>query len=99
MDRAEAIRILQGLQPRLEARGVAHAYLFGSIARDQGHLRSDIDILIAPLQGRRFDLFDLGAVQSILEDAFYGRRVDVVVEPIRRFEIRDAVTRDRVHAF
>lgn len=99
MDRNRALRTLQGVRGTLEARGVEHVALFGSVARGQGRPSSDIDVLITPRPGRRFDLFELGAIQSILEDAFRGRRVDVVVEPVRRTEVREAIARDRVHAF
>lgn len=99
MDRDRALRILKGVQFTLEQRGVKHAALFGSIARGQGQAWSDIDVLVTPQPGRRLNLFELGAIQSILEDAFRGRRVDIVVEPVQRAEVREAINRDRVHAF
>ncbi|MCL4716726.1 MAG: nucleotidyltransferase domain-containing protein [Hyphomonadaceae bacterium] len=99
MDRTTALRILRELQSSLHARGVEHAALFGSVARGQNRPLSDIDVLITPKPGRKLDLFDLGAIQSILESGFEGRRVDVLVEPIRQTEIREAAREDRVHAF
>jgi len=99
MNRARAIEILRSLRPRLEARGIVRAGIFGSVGRDAASTRSDIDIVVTPEKGRRFDLIDLGGVQSLLEEGFAGMDVDVVVEPIRRPELRAAIERDRVDAF
>mgnify|MGYP002622783979 CR=1 FL=1 len=99
MDRTQALRILKDARAGLQARGVRHAALFGSLARGQSHAWSDIDVLVTPEPGRRFDLFDLGAIQSLLDDAFRGYRVDVVFEPIRSHELKDTISRDSVHAF
>jgi predicted nucleotidyltransferase len=78
---------------------VQHVALVGSLARGQSRASSDIDVLITPQEDRKLSLFDLGAVQTLLESSFPGRRVDVLVAPIRRPDIREAVTRDSVHAF
>ncbi len=99
MRRSQALLILQGIRGRLEARGVQHVALFGSVARDQGGALSDVEVLITPHHGRLLNLFDLGAIQSILEEAFYGRRVDVVVAPVRQEGMRQAINRDQVNAF
>ena len=94
-----ALAVLQRLRPTLEARVVAHAWLFGSVAREQASHMSDVDVLITPHHGRRLGLLDLGAIQSILEGGFAGLHVDVVVEPVGRSEMQEAIARDRVHAF
>jgi predicted nucleotidyltransferase len=99
MNRVQALQVLQSIRGGLEARGVQHVALFGSVARDQGNAFSDIDVLIIPHHGRVLNLFDLGAIQTMLEDAFYGRKVDVVVAPVRRDDMRQAISRDQVHAF
>jgi uncharacterized protein len=99
MDRARAIEILRMLRPRLEARGIARAGLFGSVGRDAAGASSDIDVVVTPADGRRLDLIDLGGVQTVLEQGFAGMDVDIVVEPIRRPELKAAVERDRVDAF
>jgi len=98
MNRDHALAILRRLRAPLEARGIAHAALFGSVARGQGLARSDVDIVITPVAGRRLDLFDLGGVQTLLDEGF-GRDVDVIVEPVRKPELRRAIARDRADAF
>ncbi len=99
MNLARAIEVLHTLRPRLEARGIAHAGVFRSIGRDTAGTSSDVDVVVTPAADRRLDLVDFGGVQTILDEAFGGVEVDVVVEPIRRPELRDAVQRDRVDAF
>jgi len=98
MNREQALAILCRLRSSLEARGIAHAALFGSLARNDGGPRSDIDVVLTPEKGRRLDLFDLGGVQTVLEEGF-GIEVDVVVEPVRKPELRKAIERDRADAF
>lgn len=98
MNLDEAITILRRLREALEARGVAHASLFGSIARNRGRPHSDVDVLIVPIAGRHLDLFDLGGIQAVLDEGF-GCDVDLVVEPIRKLELRQAIAQDRADAF
>jgi len=98
MIRDHALAILRRLRASLEVRGIAHAALFGSVARGQGLAGSDVDIVVTPAAGRRLDLFDLGGGQSLLDEGF-GRDVDVIVEPVRKPELRRAVARDRADAF
>jgi len=99
MNRARAIELLRTLRPGLESRGIARAGIFGSVGRDMAGTRSDIDVVVTPVKDRRLDLFDLGGIQTLLEQAFFGMEVDLVVEPIRRPELKVAVERDRVDAF
>jgi hypothetical protein len=42
---------------------------------------------------------DLGGVQTLLEENFAGRGIDVVVEPVAPQPLRAAIERDRVNAF
>jgi uncharacterized protein len=99
MNRARAIEVLQLLRPQLEARGITRAGIFGSVGRDAADTRSDIDVVVTLAEDRRLDLFDLGGIQTLLEEGFTGMEVDIVVEPIRQPGLRAAVERDRVDAF
>jgi len=99
---AELSRTLEGLRrigPQLGARGVEHAGVFGSVARGEAGVDSDIDVVVTPADGYRFDLVGLGAIQELLELTFPGRRVDLVAEPVVRPELQDALRRDRINAF
>ena len=68
------------------------------MARNQSVSQSDVDVVIIPAPGRHLDLFDLGGIQTVLDEGF-GRDVDVIVEPVRQTELRQAIARDRADAF
>jgi predicted nucleotidyltransferase len=99
MERDRVIAALQRLRAALEARGIARIGVFGSVARGEQDAASDIDLIVTPAPGVRLDLIDLGGVQTMLEDAFAGRAVDLVIEPIKRDDLQRAVERDRLYAF
>jgi uncharacterized protein len=99
MNRRDAIDILKKLREQLEARGVAHVGIFGSVAREQATTASDVDIVVTPSAGKHMDLIDLGGIQAILDESFGGCDVDVVVEPVRKADLQSSIERDRVAAF
>lgn len=59
----------------LRARGIKRASIFGSYARQEQHIGSDIDLLIEPPP--HTTLFDLARLQNALEDAL-GYAFDLV---------------------
>ena len=99
MDRWSASTILKSVQPQLAARGVAHAALFGSVARNEARAVSDIDVLLTPATGAALRMFDLGDIQSILEEAFAGLRVDIVIAPVKKPALRQSIEKDAAHVF
>ena len=99
MNREAALSVLKTIQPTLQARGVAHAILFGSVARGSATAASDIDVMLTPAPGVNLDLFDLGALQTLLEEAFPGHGVDIVLAPVRKASLRQAIGRDCAHVF
>ena len=70
--------------------GVTRLALFGSVARGQAAVDSDIDVLIrlAP-ENRTFD--DFMDVKLLMEDLFPGVKVDVVLEDSLKPAIRDRI--------
>ena len=98
MKRDQALTILRQLRAPLEARGIVHAAIFGSVARGDESEVSDVDVIVTPAIGVRLDLIDLGGVQTLLDEQF-GIDVDVVVEPVKKPELRQAIQRDRADAF
>jgi predicted nucleotidyltransferase len=97
MNRDLALEILRRVRSALEARGIRHAGVFGSVARNEAAPTSDVDVVVTP--GRRMDVIDLGGVQTLLERAFDGFAVDVVVAPVRKPDLAKAIERDKADAF
>jgi len=70
MKRDEVISRLKDAEPALRARGVAALFLYGSHARDEARLDSDIDILVefSPRTGHALESYM--APFHLLEDTF-----------------------------
>lgn len=77
MRRAAAIACLQAQRETLEALGVTRLMLFGSVARDEAHALSDVDIVVDTADGRAPGLFALARVANALE-ATLARTVTVI---------------------
>ena len=74
--------------------GVVDIALFGSTARDDARVDSDIDILVSfegPATSERYF-----GVQFLLEDLL-GRPVDLVTDKALRPELRPCIEREAVH--
>lgn len=54
MRREDVIARLKKAEPALRARGVGALYLFGSVARDESHSDSDVDVFVDPDSDERF---------------------------------------------
>ena len=94
MNRSRALELLTQSKPTLTARyGVTRLALFGSTARNDARVDSDIDILIAfdgPATSERYF-----GVQFYLEDLF-GCKIDLVTEKALRVELRTFIEKEAV---
>jgi hypothetical protein len=100
MKRDQALAALRRVEPALRELGVSEAALFGSTARGDGGVASDIDIAVKPAAGRPFEPLTLLSIHGVLGDAFgHGTPIDVVVLPARNASLGAAIERDRVLAF
>lgn len=77
MRRDEALAKLRGMENALRRQGVAHLFLFGSVARDEAVGGSDVDVAFDVAPGAKFDAFDQGRICLDISDAL-GRSVDLV---------------------
>lgn len=98
MDKQQAIAILQARQADLRRMGVEHIALFGSVARDEQHERSDIDLAVRLDRTQRIGLLRLIEIELQLA-AMLGADVDVVTEPVSRPRLQSEIDRDRVRVF
>jgi hypothetical protein len=98
MNGSEAIETLRKSQRALRERGVLHAALFGSMARGDNHVGSDIDILIEIDPEVRMTVSDYVSLKEYIADLFDGA-VDVVNRDALKSYIRPAATADAIYAF
>jgi len=95
MNRSQTLEVLARAKPELARRyGVARLALFGSTARDEARLNSDVDIVVAfdgPATSNRYF-----GVQFYLEDVL-GCPVDLVTEKALRPELRPFIEKEAVN--
>ena len=90
--------MLRAHQAELHRRGVRHAALFGSIARDEGKRTSDIDILIELDPQAPIGLFEYVGITQYLADLF-PVRIDVANRSSLKPLVRPTIERDAIYAF
>jgi len=76
MKRTEAVSKLQRYADAIRSMGATSLYLFGSMARDEAHDTSDLDLFFDYDPSSRFNAFDLVGIKQFLEDEL-GLAVDV----------------------
>jgi uncharacterized protein len=98
MTRDQVIATLRAHEPKLRGRGVLHAGLFGSVARDEATPGSDIDILIELAPDAPVGVFEYVGIVQYLGDLF-PNRVDVANRSSLKPLVRPSIERDVVYAF
>jgi uncharacterized protein len=98
MDRQDIIARLRENEAELRARGVIHAALFGSRARDDARPDSDTDIMIDIDPMAHVTLFDYVGLKEYIASLFDGP-VDVVNRAGLKPYVRPAATTDAIYAF
>ncbi len=94
----DIIKRLKGCEAELRAQGVAHAALFGSMARGEQRPDSDIDIMIEIAPDVRMGVFEYVGIINYLEDLF-PVRVDVANRSQLKPFVRPSAERDAIYAF
>lgn len=97
-DLAEVLRRLRAQRRELRRRGVRAVFVFGSVARGEATLASDIDLAVAFAPGTRVSLVSLGSLKAWLEDLL-GWPVDLGERAALRPEARAAFDREAVRVF
>ena len=96
--REELLKELAALRPVLEQGGVKHLMLFGSRARRDNRLDSDVDVLIEVDRSRKFSLLDMAIVYGRIFDAV-GLESSVVVRDDAPDDFVQRVLGDAVPVF
>ena len=98
MKRQNVIDTLKAHEADLRARGVRHAALFGSIAREAAGPESDIDIMIDLEPGVIGDIYSYVGLKTFIAGLF-PMRVDVVNRKALKPYLRPAAEAESVDAF
>lgn len=98
MSRDEIITILRRHEAELHKLGVAHLSLFGSAARGDGGVNSDIDLLATFDAKRNLSLLDVLEIEHHLVQTL-GCEVDLVEESALKPHVRERASKDAVRAF
>ena len=82
----------------MRSAGIRRLSLFGSVARGDAELGSDVDLAAEFDPSARMDLFRLTALERRIEEIL-GCRVDLLPEPVEKSRLRSNIDRDRRRAF
>ncbi len=98
MNREQILATLRNHEQALRHRGVLHAALFGSVARDEATPGSDIDILVEIEPDAPVGVFEYVGITQYLADLF-PNRVDVANRKSLKTTVRPSAERDAIYAF
>jgi predicted nucleotidyltransferase len=98
MTRREALRRLERNREKLRTFHVRHIAVFGSTARDQATLHSDVDVLVEFDPQAPVGLFAFVRLLDFLSDVM-GTRIDLATPAALRPEMRDEILAEAVRAF
>jgi hypothetical protein len=92
------IATLRAHEAELRRAGIRHLSLFGSVARGDAEVDSDVDLAAELDPDARIGLFALAALERRLAE-LVGRPVDLLPEPVEKPRLRANIDRDRRRAF
>lgn len=96
MKRDKVLAILTAHREKLKHLGVKSLSLFGSVARDEARVDSDVDLLVEFNQS--IGLFEFAEIRLYLEDIL-GCSVDLGTQNSLKEHLREPVLKDVIHAF
>ena len=95
MERDKILSLLKSRRRQLKKFGIHSLSIFGSVARDQAHTNSDVDILVD--FEKPIGLFEYARLQMYLEEIL-ERPVDLVTPEALRPELREEILREAIRA-
>jgi len=96
MKRDEVLSLVAAHQAEPKQLGVKSLDLFGSVARDEARLESDVDFLVE--FNRAVGLLQFIRIRHYLEDVL-GRSVDLGTAKALRQDLREPVLKDAIRVF
>ena len=97
-DLQRVLEILRAHESDLRRMGVAHAAVFGSVARGEARAESDIDVLVDLDENRSMGVFEYARLKLYINELFDGSS-DVVNRRTLKPLLQADILRDTVHAF
>jgi predicted nucleotidyltransferase len=94
----QVIGTLRAHEDELRRFGVAHAAVFGSVARGEATTDSDVDILVDLDRERPMGIFEYARLKIYINELLNGSG-DVVNRRTLKPLLRDSILRDCVNAF
>ena len=98
MDRDAILSTLRAHEADLRARGVAHVALFGSRARGDARVDSDIDLMVEVEPSARIGVWGYAGLKTYLAELFPGA-VDVVQRRALKPDLAPSAAADSIYAF
>ncbi|CDM97232.1 MAG: nucleotidyltransferase family protein [Limnospira sp. PMC 1291.21] len=96
MRKQEALTLLANHQNTLKNFGVKSLMIFGSVARDEAHINSDVDLLVE--FDRPVGLFTFVRLKRYLEEIL-ERSVDLGTPDSLKLDLREPVFQEAIRAF
>jgi len=98
MDRTTVIPTLKAHEAELRALGVERLSIFGSTARGDERVDSDVDLAARFAPAAKVGMFQYATIAHRLEQIL-ATNVDLVAEPARKPRMQIEIDQDRVHVF
>lgn len=98
MDKHHVLETLRDHRHELEAAGIVHLRVFGSVARDEGDVFSDVDLMAEFDKSKRLTLVKIGSLQGRLTDLL-GVNVDLSSSDWMREPVRSRAMSEAIIAF
>lgn len=97
-DLQSVLNTLRAHEPDLRRLGVAHAAVFGSVARGEARAGSDVDVLVDLDESRPMGVFEYARMKLYIDELLEGS-TDVVNRRTLKPLLRANILHDAVHAF
>jgi predicted nucleotidyltransferase len=98
MEKGLVLEMLRLHEPELRAAGILHLRLFGSVARGESSVQSDIDLMADFDRSKRRTLVTMARLENRLSDIL-GAKVDLAHVGSMREAVRARAVREAVNAF
>ncbi|QCI98239.1 nucleotidyltransferase family protein [Agrobacterium larrymoorei] len=98
MEKRTAIEKLKARADAMKSMGATSLFLFGSTARDEANVRSDLDLFIDYDPEIRFSLIDLISIKQFLEEEL-DVEVDLTTRTSLHPQLRNAIELSAVRVF